>query len=316
MALPTLPHPQVLVTLGVDTHADSHVAVALDQAGRPLGTRTISTTPGGYAALLGWGRRFGTVDRIGVEGTGSYGAGLARWLRAHGQLVIEVDRPDRAARRRQGKADDLDAHAAARAVQAGTATSQPKAGDGTVEMIRSLRLARRSAVKARTQAANQLASLVVTAPEPLIPVAILRNPIVRCAITANAFGWGSIVGLNVFLPMYLQGVMGLSPTQAGLSLVVLMLALNTSAGVAGQVLGRVRHYKLLPMGALLLSTGAITASRSSISRSTAYGGVSPQQAAAIRARAVPTTRAPASRAIWIAAGGALVSTRRAPSART
>jgi transposase len=126
VALPTLPHPQVLVTLGVDTHADSHVAAALDQAGRPLGTRTISTTPGGYAALLGWARRLGTVDRIGVEGTGSYGAGLARWLRAHGQLVIEVDRPDRAARRRQGKADDLDAHAAARAVQAGTATGQPR----------------------------------------------------------------------------------------------------------------------------------------------------------------------------------------------
>ena len=167
MALPTLPHPQVLVTLGVDTHADSHVAAALDQAGRPLGTRTISTTPGGYAALLAWASTLGRVDRVGVEGTGSYGAGLARWLRAHGQLVVEVDRPDRAARRRQGKADDLDAHAAARAVQAGTATSQPKAGDGTVEMIRSLRLARRSAVKARTQAANQLKALLVTAPDGL-----------------------------------------------------------------------------------------------------------------------------------------------------
>jgi transposase len=109
------------------------------------------------------------VDRIGVEGTGSYGAGLARWLRAHGQLVIEVDRPDRAARRRQGKADDLDAHAAARAVQAGTATSQPKAGDGTVEMIGLLHLARRSAVKARTQAANQRKALLVTAPDGLGP---------------------------------------------------------------------------------------------------------------------------------------------------
>jgi MFS family permease len=99
---------------------------------------------------------------------------------------------------------------------------------------------------------------LLTAPEPLIPIAILKNPIVRCAIAANAFGWGSIIGLNVFLPMYLQGVMGLSPTQAGLSLVVLMVALNTSAGVAGQVLGRVRHYKLLPMSALLLSIVAIT----------------------------------------------------------
>jgi EmrB/QacA subfamily drug resistance transporter len=99
---------------------------------------------------------------------------------------------------------------------------------------------------------------LLTAPEPLIPIAILKNRIVRCAIAANAFGWGSIVGLNVFLPMYLQGVMGFSPTQAGLSLMVLMLALNTSAGLAGQVLGRVRHYKLLPMSALLLSIVAIT----------------------------------------------------------
>ena len=168
MALPTLPDPAVLVTLGVDnTHADSHIAAALDHAGRLLGTRTIPTTPAGYAALLAWASTLGSVDRVVVEGTGSYGAGLARWLRAHGQAVVEVDRPDRAARRRQGKADDLDAHAAARAVQAGTATTTPKAADGQVEMIRSLRLARRSAVKARTQAANQLNALLVTAPDGL-----------------------------------------------------------------------------------------------------------------------------------------------------
>jgi EmrB/QacA subfamily drug resistance transporter len=98
---------------------------------------------------------------------------------------------------------------------------------------------------------------LLTAPEPLIPIAILRNPIVRCAMAANAFGWGSIIGLNVFLPMYLQGVMGLSPTNAGLSLVVLMVALNTSAGLAGQVLGRVRHYKRLPMLGLLISIAAV-----------------------------------------------------------
>jgi transposase len=167
VALPTLPDPAALVTLGVDTHADTHIAAALDHAGRLLGTRTIPTTPAGYAALLAWASTLGTVDRVGVEGTGSYGAGLARWLRAHGQAVVEVDRPDRAARRRQGKADDLDAHAAARAVQAGTATTTPKAADGQVEMIRSLRLARRSAVKARTQAANQLNALLVTAPDGL-----------------------------------------------------------------------------------------------------------------------------------------------------
>ena len=97
------------------------------------------------------------IERIGIEGTGSYGAGLSRWLRARGPVVIEVERPrrhDRQARRRRGKSDPLDAEAAARAVQAGTATGQPKDGDGQVEMIRTLRLARRSAMKARTQAAN------------------------------------------------------------------------------------------------------------------------------------------------------------------
>jgi len=94
---------------------------------------------------------------------------------------------------------------------------------------------------------------LLTAPEPLIPIAILTNPIVRCAIAANAFGWGAIIGLNVFLPMYLQGVLGLSPSQAGLSLVPFMFALNTCAGFAGQLLGRVRHYKLVPMIGLFLS---------------------------------------------------------------
>ncbi len=98
---------------------------------------------------------------------------------------------------------------------------------------------------------------LMTAPEPLIPIAILTNPIVRCAFAANAFGWGAIIGLNIMLPMYLQGVMGLSATNAGLSLVVLMVALNSSAGLAGQVLGRVRHYKLLPTAALTLSTGSV-----------------------------------------------------------
>src|SRR5216684_2291534 len=99
---------------------------------------------------------------------------------------------------------------------------------------------------------------LLTAPEPLIPISILTHPIVRCAIAANAFGWGSIIGLNIILPIYLQGVMGLSPTSAGLSLVLFMVAMNTSAGLAGQVLGRVRHYKLLPMIGLLVSVGAVT----------------------------------------------------------
>src|SRR5713101_7363729 len=99
---------------------------------------------------------------------------------------------------------------------------------------------------------------LMTAPEPLIPLSILKNPIVRWAIIANACGWGSIIGLNVLLPMYLQGIMGLSPTQAGLSLMVFLIAMNTSAGLAGQVLGRVRHYKRLPIIMLALAIGAVT----------------------------------------------------------
>jgi EmrB/QacA subfamily drug resistance transporter len=98
---------------------------------------------------------------------------------------------------------------------------------------------------------------LLTAAEPLIPISILEHPIVRCAIAANALGWGSIIALNIVLPMYLQGVMGMTPTGAGLSLVVFMVALNSSAALAGQVLGRVRHYKLLPMIGLLLSIGSV-----------------------------------------------------------
>jgi transposase len=161
---------EVQVTVGVDTHTDQHVGVALDQFGRRLGTRSVPTTPAGFAELVAWARTFGTLEQLGVEGTGSYGAGLTRWLRARGLAVIEVERPrrhDRQARRRRGKSDPLDAEAAARAVQAGTVVGQPKAGDGHVEMIRTLRLARRSAMKARTQAANQLHALVVTAPDEL-----------------------------------------------------------------------------------------------------------------------------------------------------
>src|SRR4051812_5019259 len=161
---------EVWVTVGVDTHTDQHVGVALDQFGRRLGTRSVPTTPAGFAVLLAWARDFGTIEQVGIEGTGSYGAGLTRWLRARGVVVVEVERPhrhDRQARRRRGKSDPLDAEAAARAVQAGTVIGQPKAGDGHVEMIRTLRLTRRSAMKARTQAANQLHAPVVTAPDEL-----------------------------------------------------------------------------------------------------------------------------------------------------
>jgi transposase len=160
----------IRVTMGVDTHADLHVGVALDQFGRCLGARSVATTTAGFAELVVWASAFGAIEQIGIEGTGSYGAGLARWLRDRDLTVVEVERPHRhgrQVRRRRGKSDPLDAEAAARAVQAGTVIGQPKAGDGHVEMIRTLRLARRSAMKARTQAANQLHALVVTAPDEL-----------------------------------------------------------------------------------------------------------------------------------------------------
>jgi transposase len=164
----TMAHPGATrVTVGVDTHGDVHVAHAKDQLGRRLDTVSVPTTPGGYRDLLAWARRLGELDAWGVEGTGAYGAALARFLRDHGQVVLEVTRPDRAARRRHGKSDPLDAEAAARAVQAGEATALPKAGTGQVEMIRSLRVARASAMKARTQASNAIKALLVTAPDDL-----------------------------------------------------------------------------------------------------------------------------------------------------
>jgi transposase len=155
------------VTIGVDTHKDLHVAAARDQLGRRLGTTMAPATRAGYAQLLAWARGLGEPVAWGVEGTGSYGAGLARFLYAQGQRVWEVNRPDRAARRRRGKSDPVDADAAARAVQAGEATGTPKTQDGMVEMVRSLRVARQTAVKARTQAINAIKGLLVTAPDEL-----------------------------------------------------------------------------------------------------------------------------------------------------
>ncbi len=155
------------VTIGAGTHLDVHAAHAGDQLGRRLATVSIPTTPAGYQGLLAWARGLGEVEAFGIEGTGSYGAALARFLRAHRQVVLEGNRPDRQARRRRGKSDPLDAEAAARAVQAGEATVVPKAADGVVEMLRCLRVARSTAVKARTQASNAIKALVVTAPPEL-----------------------------------------------------------------------------------------------------------------------------------------------------
>lgn len=155
------------VTGGVDTHGDRHVAAVVDGVGRILGTEAFPATPAGYRRLLSWMSGLGELVQVGVEGTGAYGAGLARHLRGEGVAVVEVNRPNRQARRRRGKSDTTDAEAAARAALNGEADATPKTADGPVEALRALRVARRSALKARTQAANQIRDLVVTSPEQL-----------------------------------------------------------------------------------------------------------------------------------------------------
>jgi transposase len=156
-----------LVTGGVDTHLDVHVAAALNQIGGLLGTASFPTTPVGYAQLTEWLRSFGAVVQVGVEGTSSYGAGLTRALEAEGIAVVEVDRPKRQDRRRVGKSDTIDAIAAARSALSGEALGLPKTKNGNVEGIRVLGVARASSIKARTQTLNQIRSLVSTAPADL-----------------------------------------------------------------------------------------------------------------------------------------------------
>jgi transposase len=153
------------VLLGVDTHSDARVGGALNESGRRLGVRSVPNTRTGYTDLSNWALRFGTLAVVGVEGTGSYRSGLSRFLRAKRISVLEVNRTSRQHRRRYGKHEAGDAEAAARAVMAGTAAGEPKGADGAAESLRALRVARRSAVKAKTQAANQLQVLLSTAPE-------------------------------------------------------------------------------------------------------------------------------------------------------
>ena len=155
------------ITGGVDTHADVHVAAALNELGALLGTKSFATTPTGYAALADWLTAFGPIAQVGVEGTGSYGAGLTRSLHARGIDVVEVDCPNRHDRHRAGKSDTLDAISAARATLAGDARGQPKGGTGPVEAMRVLLVAKRSARAERVRALNQMRHLVYVAPDAI-----------------------------------------------------------------------------------------------------------------------------------------------------
>jgi len=158
---------EVCVTAGADTHRDTHMVAALDQRGVELGVMEFTTTPAGHDSMLHWLESFGTIDRIGIEGTGTYGAGLTRFLHSNDIVVIEVACGDRQARRSHGKSDPVDAVAAARAAQSGKATALPKTRTGNVEAIRTLRMIRKSATRDRTSAINQMRALIVTAPTGL-----------------------------------------------------------------------------------------------------------------------------------------------------
>jgi len=168
---------------GFDTHKDTHHAAVIAVTGQLLADRQFPATAAGHRSALEWMQSFGVVDAIGVEGTGSYGAGLARFLTAQGHRVVEVNRPSRAARRLDGKSDRLDSEQAARSVLA-AADAVPKSKSGPVEEIRMLRIARSTAVKARTQTMNALQAIIVTAPEELR--AMLRDLRKRTLITRCA----------------------------------------------------------------------------------------------------------------------------------
>ncbi|TAM66255.1 MAG: IS110 family transposase [Microbacteriaceae bacterium] len=163
----TAPPQARIVVAGVDTHKSTHHAAVLDLTGSVLGDAQFLTTPAGYQALLDWTGSYGVIDRIGVELTGSYGAGLTRHLNAAGVQVLEVNTTDKATRARRGKDDRIDAIAAGQKVLAGMATAIPKDTTGIIESIRMLSMVRDLAVRNRTQALNQIKDLRVTAPVTL-----------------------------------------------------------------------------------------------------------------------------------------------------
>lgn len=158
---------QFEVIAGIDTHADTHHVALITNFGRRLGDHQFLAVGSGYRQIIDYLTGFGPVAAVGVEGTGSYGAELARVLAGEGFTVREVSRPNRADRRLHGKSDPLDAYQAAESVLAGRGTSTPKTRDGYVEALRVLRTARASAIKARTAVLAQISAVLVAAPEEI-----------------------------------------------------------------------------------------------------------------------------------------------------
>ena len=183
------------ITGGVDTHLDVHVAAALDPNGGTLGVESFPTTTSGFAELHTWLSSFGTLERVGVEGTGAYGAGLARYLRRSGVAVIEVDRPNLQARRRHGKSDSLDAVEAARAALSGRACGVAKTADGNVEAIRVLLIAYRSGARRAPNAS--ISSAISASAHPMtcgnasVALPSTASPVTppRCVPTPTVTSW-------------------------------------------------------------------------------------------------------------------------------
>jgi transposase len=180
---PVVEPPISQIIGGVDTHKHTHYAAVVDDHGRLLGHREFPASDHGYRDLLAWMQTHGTIITIGVESTGSFGATLTRFLTGQAVRVVEVNRPNRLARRMDGKSDRLDAEQIARAVLGQTSTAVSKAKSGTVEVIRTLGVTRASAVKARTQAFNTLWGIMIAAPSPLrdeLVVLTKRTLVNRC----------------------------------------------------------------------------------------------------------------------------------------
>ena len=152
---------------GVDTHKELHVAAVVDQHNRVLGSEYFPTTRHGYKTMLKWMRAFGQLQRVGVECTGSYGAGLLRYLQRAEVEVLEVTAPDKTDRRKRGKDDTMDAENAAHAAFANIRTVTPKSRDGMVESLRVLIVCRKSAVAARRISLQMIQMNIVSAPDEL-----------------------------------------------------------------------------------------------------------------------------------------------------
>ena len=208
--MPTPPEARKVI-VGVDTHKHVHVAVAIDSWGIRLRDQAFVADSGGYQALITWAETHGRIEAFGVEGTGSYGAGLARAVRRAGHRVVEVNRGDRRTRRAAGKSDTIDAEVAARSVLAGQSTAIPKTADGVVEMMRQLKITRDTAVKARTTAMNTLKQIVVHA-SPVLREALHdltdHGLLTRCAglrpgplVTALVRGCGQADALQTVEPV-------------------------------------------------------------------------------------------------------------------